>query len=31
LKNVENKIPEAQIELESHEKVYKIFKATPPF
>ncbi|MCH98493.1 ubiquitin carboxyl-terminal hydrolase, partial [Trifolium medium] len=31
LKNVEYKIPEAQTELESHVKVYKIFKATPPF
>ncbi|WJX28511.1 ubiquitinyl hydrolase 1 [Trifolium repens] len=31
LKSVEYKIPEAQTELESHEKVYKIFKASPPF
>jgi chromosome segregation ATPase len=31
LKSVEFKIPEAQTELESHEKVYKIFKASPPF
>ncbi|XP_024640077.1 ubiquitin carboxyl-terminal hydrolase 12 isoform X2 [Medicago truncatula] len=31
LKSVEDKIPEAQTELESHEKVYRIFRAIPPF
>jgi len=31
LKTVEDQIPEAQTELESHEKLYRIFKATPPF
>ncbi|KAK2377728.1 hypothetical protein QL285_078374 [Trifolium repens] len=31
LKSVEDQIPEAQTELENHEKLYRIFKATPPF
>jgi chromosome segregation ATPase len=31
LKSVEDQIPEAQTELESHERLYRIFKATPPF
>ncbi|CAJ2634122.1 unnamed protein product [Trifolium pratense] len=31
LKSVEDQILEAQTELESHEKLYRIFKATPPF
>ncbi|XP_058742164.1 uncharacterized protein LOC131614618 [Vicia villosa] len=31
LKNVECNILEAQTELESHEKVYKTFRAIPPF
>jgi hypothetical protein len=31
LKSVEDQILEAQTELESHEKLYRIFKAAPPF
>jgi hypothetical protein len=31
LKSVEDQIPETQTELEKHEKLYRIFKATPPF
>jgi hypothetical protein len=31
LKSVEYKIPGAQTELESNEKVYRIFRETPPF
>jgi chromosome segregation ATPase len=31
LKSVEDQIPEARTELENHEKLYRIFKATPPF
>ncbi|GAU12358.1 hypothetical protein TSUD_253090 [Trifolium subterraneum] len=31
LKSVEDQIPEAQTELESHEKLYRFFKAMPPF
>jgi chromosome segregation ATPase len=31
LKSVEDQIPEAQTELECHERLYRIFKATPPF
>ncbi|KAK2431556.1 ubiquitin carboxyl-terminal hydrolase [Trifolium repens] len=31
LRSVEDQILEAQTELESHEKLYRIFKATPPF
>jgi len=31
LKSVEDQIPKAQTELESHEKLYRIFKAIPPF
>jgi chromosome segregation ATPase len=31
LKSFEDQIPEAQTELESHERLYGIFKATPPF
>jgi chromosome segregation ATPase len=31
LKSVEDQIPETQTELENHEKLYRIFKATPPF
>jgi chromosome segregation ATPase len=31
LKSVEDEIPEARTELENHEKLYRIFKATPPF
>jgi chromosome segregation ATPase len=31
LKIVEDQIPEARTELENHEKLYRIFKDTPPF
>ncbi|WJX57690.1 ubiquitinyl hydrolase 1 [Trifolium repens] len=31
LKSVEDKILEAQTDLESHEKLYKFFRANPPF
>ncbi|GAU12357.1 hypothetical protein TSUD_253080 [Trifolium subterraneum] len=31
LKSVEDQIPEAQTELESHKRLYRIFKETPPF
>jgi hypothetical protein len=31
LKSVEDKILEAQTDLESHEKLYQFFRANPPF